>query len=97
MFLDTADELDTVEEEMLSHEASDQEAQNEGRGMHCKSSMDTSDGISSTHSSSTGGTQQVPELPDITAPRGHRQRVRGPGNVQRALRLYSKNKRWQRS
>ena len=38
MFLDTADELDTVEEEMLSHEASDQEAQNEGRGMHCKSS-----------------------------------------------------------
>ena len=38
MFLDTADELDTVEEEMLSHEASDQEAQNEGRGMHCISS-----------------------------------------------------------
>ena len=48
--------------------------------------MDIFDDISSTHSSSTGGTQQVPELPDIQAPRGHRQRMRGPGNVQGALR-----------
>ena len=36
MFLDTADELDSVEEQMLSPEASDQEAQNEGRGMKYK-------------------------------------------------------------
>ena len=48
--------------------------------------MDISDDISSTHSSFTGGTKQVPELPDIQAPRGHRQRMRDPGNVQRALR-----------
>ena len=48
--------------------------------------MDTSDGISSTHLSSIGGNQQVPELLDIQASRGCRQRVRGPGDVQRALR-----------
>ena len=41
--------------------------------------MDISDDISSTHSSSTGDTQQVPELPDIQAPRC-------PEHVQRTLK-----------